>query len=77
MQLSEWTWSRRPAVVQTKHQNGEESDFGMVVSVRHYGLSISETAGLLGNGPQKQKTCSVPLLLDENRKDRMSQLCLI
>ncbi len=46
-------WWRRLAEVQTEHQNGEErdlSDFerGMVVGVRRAGLSISETADLLG-----------------------------
>ncbi len=38
---------------QTEHQNGEERDLrdferGMVVGVRRTGLSISETADLLG-----------------------------
>ncbi len=47
-------WWRRLAEVQTEHQNGEESGFkwlsecGMVVGARRTGLSISETADLLG-----------------------------
>ncbi len=46
-------WWRRLAEVETEHQNGEErdlSDFerGMVVGARRTGLSISQTADLLG-----------------------------
>ncbi len=46
-------WWRRRAEVQSEHQNGEErdlSDFerGMFVGVRRAGLSISQTADLLG-----------------------------
>ncbi len=43
-------WWRWLAEVQTEHQNEEESGFerGMVVGVRRTGLSISETADLLG-----------------------------
>ncbi len=46
-------WWRRLAEVQTEHQNGEEKDLsdferGMVVGARRTGLSISQTADLLG-----------------------------
>ena len=56
MHKSVQPWSRGLAVFLTKCQNGEEieieeiSDFdhGMIVGARQGGLSISETADLLG-----------------------------
>ncbi len=46
-------WRRRHAEVQTEYQNGKKGDLsdverGMVVGARRTGLSISQTADLLG-----------------------------